>query len=963
MGTVIGGIYEIDREIGSGGGGIVYLGRHLRLEKQVVLKADKRTLNTRAEALRREVDMLKGLSHTYIPQVYDFVQQDGVVYTVMDFIEGESLDKLLKRGELPGQPQVIGWACQLLEALCYLHSRPPHGILHGDIKPANIMLRPNGDVCLIDYNIALALGEDGAVKVGRSRGYASPEHYGISFFEAGQGKRRKSGGGPDWEETETAVFPQSGEETVTMRPEAFSAGTGGTSGQRPVMLDVRSDIYSLGATLYHLLSGRRPQEDARTVVPLGPQVCSPAVWEIIRKAMCPAPAGRYQSAQEMLTALRLLHRRDKRFIRHRRRALGAAVFVCALFLAGGGCAFTGLKQLEQRQTALTLAEYSADRLARGDVEGAVALALEAIPQKDSIFEAPVTAQAQKALTDALGVYDLSDGFRAHGTIELPSAPFAVTLSPEGSRIGAVYSGEAAVFDAKSKKALAVLPIQDSALSQLLFMDESRILYAGDEGVAAYDVERGRTLWKGEAATTLALSADGQRTAAVDRDEDRVVFYRTEDGQKLGERSFQGRHLPVAANDQFANPNDAILALNQDGSLLAVSFSDGGLVILDADDPEGDMIMYDQSGYTHFEGGFCGDYFAFAANGSGNSEFGLIDVKEARYIGGFETQDTLSLSADGEGIYLASGKLLASFDPVTLKETELAYSDSANIVSFSVDGPYALAAAEDGSVAFYGGGAKRLSSETGSLSSDFTGLAGSYAVMANRSEPVIRIMSLESHPEAQLLAYDARRAHDEARVSKDGTRAMLFDYQGFSVYDMKGTLVAQKELPEPETIYDQQFRREDEGSYLEVIWYDGTVRHYSAEDGSLISEEKKEPPSKKLYEEFETEDYRIESDLHSAPRAYDRRTGRLIAVLEEDAYLTYVTQEGGFIITEYVDAQGERFGLLLNSRLETLARLPGLCDIFNGRAIFDDRAGNLRQCRLYSLEELVDLGRACLKEKG
>ena len=104
MSQIIAGIYEIQRQIGSGGGGIVYLGRHLRLEKQVVLKADRRTLDTRPEVLRREVDMLKGLSHRYIPQVYDFVQEDGVVYTVMDFIEGESFDKLLGRGLLPSQP-------------------------------------------------------------------------------------------------------------------------------------------------------------------------------------------------------------------------------------------------------------------------------------------------------------------------------------------------------------------------------------------------------------------------------------------------------------------------------------------------------------------------------------------------------------------------------------------------------------------------------------------------------------------------------------------------------------------------------------------------------------------------------------------------------------------------------------------------------------------------------------------
>ena len=165
---VIAGLYEIDEKIGAGGGGVVYLGRHTRLHKLVVLKADKRSLSTKEESLRREVDMLKNLRQTYIPQVYDFVQQDGVVYTVMDYIEGESLDKILARGEKISQPDIVKWSCQLLEALDYLHHQGPHGILHGDIKPANIMLLPNGDICLIDFNIALALGEDGAVKVGFS---------------------------------------------------------------------------------------------------------------------------------------------------------------------------------------------------------------------------------------------------------------------------------------------------------------------------------------------------------------------------------------------------------------------------------------------------------------------------------------------------------------------------------------------------------------------------------------------------------------------------------------------------------------------------------------------------------------------------------------------------------------------------------------------------------------------------
>ena len=92
MSKRIAGVYELGKEIGAGGGGVVYLGEHIRLKKKIILKADKRSLRVKEEKLRREVDILKNLSHTYIPHVYDFVPEDGVVYTVMDYIEGESLD-------------------------------------------------------------------------------------------------------------------------------------------------------------------------------------------------------------------------------------------------------------------------------------------------------------------------------------------------------------------------------------------------------------------------------------------------------------------------------------------------------------------------------------------------------------------------------------------------------------------------------------------------------------------------------------------------------------------------------------------------------------------------------------------------------------------------------------------------------------------------------------------------------
>lgn len=976
MAQIIAGIYQIEQKIGAGGGGTVYAGRHLRLNKQVVLKADKRKLGTKPEILRREVDMLKNLSHTYIPQVYDFVQEDGIVYTVMDYIDGESLDKLLVRGQKIPQPMIVHFACQLLKALVYLHGRPPHGILHGDIKPANIMLRPSGDICLIDYNIALALGEDGAVKVGFSRGYASPEHYGANYLTSSkaaavrsisqthsQSRADEMVTEPDPDATEICrsdekVFPSLG--SPVSLPKRGSSGSG-----RGILLDVRSDIYSLGATLYHLLSGNRPAESALEVLPLGGEVCNPAISKILQKAMAPQPEERFQTAQEMLDAFLQLPQKDSRTIRHKRRKLVSAAVLGMAFLFGGACSFVGLKQLEQRQGALALAEYSANALAGGDVAEAVHLALQAIPSGNSILEAPVTAQAQKALTDALGVYDLSDGFKAAGTVEMPSAPFKIAISPNGTYLAAVYAYQVAVFGTEQMEHIVSLPIRESALSDVVFLDETRIVYAGDAGVTLYDVEAKAELWRGGMATTIAVSEDSSTIATVDRDDDYAVFYDAHSGKMTGKCSFEGRRMQVPFNDTFADAQNRIFSLNGDGSLLAVSFTDGGLMIFDRDDADGSMEIYDKSVYISFAGGFCGKYFAFAANGDAESLFGLLDVEKAEYLGDYTSQENFLLRTDGENIYLADGNLLVRFDPETRKEIEIAHTENEKITAFTVNDGYVLAATDHQSFSFYDSGAHRMSSESGAENVDFVQLAGGYAVVGNRNEASLRFLKLEGHKEENLLSYDARYQHDEARIAEDGESAMLFCYRDFRIYDMEGKLLKQVDLPDADRIYDQQFRKNGKESKLEVMWYDGTTRYYSAADGSLLSEESGKAKDKNIKDEFYTNQYKIISPLHGAPEVYDAKSGKLEGTLEEDAYLTYVTQVEDYIITEYISSEGERYGLLLDENLQTLAYLPKFCDLNGGKLVFDYEGGDLRQCRLYSLKELRALGEEYLiqNEKG
>ena len=237
------------------------------------------------------------------------------------------------------------------------------------------------------------------------------------------------------------------------------------------------------------------------------------------------------------------------------------------------------------------------------------------------------------------------------------------------------------------------------------------------------------------------------------------------------------------------------------------------------------------------------------------------------------------------------------------------------------------------------------------------MAGSFAVVGCVDSPTLRVLRLEKHEDAQVFSYDPNYTHDEARISTDGQTVMLFRYDRFRLYGTDGDILADVALPDASQVYDQQYRRSDGDSWLEVTYNDGLIRNYSAKDGSLLSETQSEAHDGTLYEEYETDKLRIEAPLHGTPTVYDRKSGKQVAELASEDYLTYVTQVGDYVITEYMTAMGERYGLLLNAKCETLARLPGLCDVLeDGTLIFDDMLGNLRQSRIFTLDELISQAR-------
>ena len=188
-----------------------------------------------------------------------------------------------------------------------------------------------------------------------------------------------------------------------------SSASSSASSRKTVVLDVRSDIYGLGATLYHLLTGHRPQQKAIEVIPLSEKEFSPRIAEIINKAMNPNPDLRYQTAEEMLFDLNHLHESDPRTKRHKRISFVAGLSLTTLLGLGVFASFVGLKQMEWIQSSYAFSEYSANALLDGDIPQAINYSLQALPDQDSIFIPPYTSQAKKALADALGVYDLSDG--------------------------------------------------------------------------------------------------------------------------------------------------------------------------------------------------------------------------------------------------------------------------------------------------------------------------------------------------------------------------------------------------------------------------------------------------------------------------------------------------------------------------------------------------------------------------
>lgn len=255
LGEIIDGKYEILREIGRGGMSVVYLAMDKRLNKQWAIKEyrkDSQFQELAKKSLIDEANLMKKLDHPTLPRIVDIIDSGQTVYIVMDYIEGESLNKVLDAYGAQPQEAVIEWGKQLSEVLDYLHTRVP-SVVYRDMKPANIMLRPDGTIRLFDFGIAKEVMDsaNGDTTVG-TRGYAAPEQF--------------------------------------------------TTGAK---IDARTDIYALGVTLYHLVTGKNPAEPPYEIYPIrhwNPSLSSGLEW-LIQKSTQLNPIDRYQSCAEVTYVL------------------------------------------------------------------------------------------------------------------------------------------------------------------------------------------------------------------------------------------------------------------------------------------------------------------------------------------------------------------------------------------------------------------------------------------------------------------------------------------------------------------------------------------------------------------------------------------------------------------------------------------------------------------------------------
>lgn len=287
IGSLLDGKYKILNKIGQGGMSVVYLAMNEKANKQWAIKEMRKEKNKNYEIMKQslitETNLLKELKHPYLPSIADIIENDDTIIIVMDYVEGRPLSDILSEEGVIEEDKVADYAIQLCDVLDYLHSQNPP-IIYRDLKPANIMLRPDGKITLIDFGTARKYNYDSVSDTTclGTIGYAAPEQF------AGETLRQT---------------------------------------------DARTDIYNLGATMYHLLTGVNPSEPPYELYPIRrwDESLSNGLEKIILRATRKDPDKRFNDCKEMSYALQHFRDLDDSYIATQKKKI--YLFAVSLILA------------------------------------------------------------------------------------------------------------------------------------------------------------------------------------------------------------------------------------------------------------------------------------------------------------------------------------------------------------------------------------------------------------------------------------------------------------------------------------------------------------------------------------------------------------------------------------------------------------------------------------------------------
>ena len=297
--------YEILKLLNTGGmNSAIYLALDKKLNRQWAIKKVRKSSSQTTSMLMAEASIMKNLDHPMLPRIVGIEEDPKFFYIIMDFVQGENLKTVVASSGPQAQDTVVSWGVKLCDVLTYLHGK---GIVYRDMKPANIMLSPDGNIKLIDFGIAREYKENASEDTTAlgTEGYAAPEQY---------------------------------------------EGKGQT--------DARTDVYGMGITLFQLLTGVNPssyQENIFSIRLQNPNLSS-GLDKIILKCTNKDPKKRYQSTEELKKALLNYRKLDDKFLKKQKKVIKKFFTLLGLstlcFVIAGGSLIGSYFQKNNRYSAL-----------------------------------------------------------------------------------------------------------------------------------------------------------------------------------------------------------------------------------------------------------------------------------------------------------------------------------------------------------------------------------------------------------------------------------------------------------------------------------------------------------------------------------------------------------------------------------------------------------------------------------